>query len=112
MPPFETIDAEHYRPAFDVALERQRAEIAAIAENAASPTFANTVEALERSGAALKRVGGVFFNLSGAHTNDAMQAIEREMAPVLAKHRNAIFMNEPLFRRVDALHAARRQASA
>ncbi|KAB0268680.1 M3 family metallopeptidase [Microvirga brassicacearum] len=107
IPPFETIAPEDYRPAFDTALERQKAEIAALIEQPASPTFANTIEGLERSGAALKRVGGVFFNLAGSHTNDAMQAVEREMAPVLAKHRNAIFMNDALFRRVDELYAAR-----
>jgi peptidyl-dipeptidase Dcp len=59
---------------------------------------------LEGSGSALKKVSAVFYNLAGSHTNDALQGIEREMAPVLAKHRNAIFMNEALFRRVDALH--------
>ena len=90
-------------PAFEVALSEQRAEIERIAREAAAPSFDNTLAALERSGWALKRVGGVFFNLSSADTNDALQAIEREMAPVLAKHRNAIFMNEALFRRVDAI---------
>ncbi len=107
IPPFEAIADEHYRPAFDEALARQRAEIDAIVGDTALPTFANTIEALERSGATLKRVGGVFFNLSGSHTNEAMQAVERDMAPVLAKHRNAIFMNETLFRRVEQLYAAR-----
>jgi peptidyl-dipeptidase Dcp len=103
LPPFESISPEHYRPAFDKGLAEQKAEAAAIAENGAAPTFANTIEALERSGAALKRIGGVFFNLAGSHTNDAIQAVEREMAPLLAKHRNSIFMNEALFQRVDAL---------
>jgi peptidyl-dipeptidase Dcp len=107
LPPFESIAPEHFRPAFDTALGEQQAEIAAIAESSDEPSFANTVEALERSGASLKRVGGVFFNLAGSHTNDAIQAVEREMAPVLAKHRNSIFMNEALFRRVDALHERR-----
>jgi peptidyl-dipeptidase Dcp len=103
LPPFESIAPEHYRPAFDKALADQQAEIAAIAEAKEAPTFTNTIEALERSGAALKRVGGVFFNLAGSHTNDALQAVERDMAPILAKHRNSIFMNEALFRRVAAL---------
>lgn len=104
LPPFESISPEHYRPAFDKGLAEQKAEVAAIAENAAAPTFTNTIEALERSGATLKRIGGVFFNLAGSHTNDAIQAVEREMAPLLAKHRNSIFMNAALFQRVDALH--------
>jgi peptidyl-dipeptidase Dcp len=107
LPPFESIMPEHFRPAFDSALDEQKAEIASIADNGELPTFTNTIEALERSGLALKRVGGVFFNLAGSHTNDAIQAIEREMAPVLAKHRNSIFMNEKLFRRVDTLHRER-----
>jgi peptidyl-dipeptidase Dcp len=98
---------EHFRPAFEAALAEQQAEIAAIASAPDAPTFGNTVDALERSGAAFKRVGGVFFNLAGSHTNDAIQAVEREMAPILAKHRNSIFMNEALFRRVDQLHRDR-----
>ncbi|WP_210495806.1 M3 family metallopeptidase [Microvirga antarctica] len=107
IPPFHTIAPSDYMPAFDIALAQQRSEIAAIAEDPASPTFANTIDALERSGASLKRVGGVFFNLAGSHTNDAMQAIERELAPVLAKHRSDIFMNGALFARVEALDADR-----
>jgi peptidyl-dipeptidase Dcp len=107
LPPFEAIRPEHFRPAFDAALAEQRAQVEQIAGGAPEPTFENTIAALERSGRTLKRVGGVFFNLAGAHTNDALQAIEREMAPILAKHRNAIFMDEALFRRVDALHARR-----
>ncbi|MET0427368.1 MAG: peptidase M3, partial [Microvirga sp.] len=104
IPPFETIAPEHFKPAFDRALGEQLDEIAAIAGSDEDATFANTIEALERSGALLKRVGGVFFNLSGAHTNEAIQAVEREMAPLLAKHRSAIYMNGALFRRVEALH--------
>lgn len=107
LPPFESITPEHYKPAFDIALAEQKAEIAAVADSTEKPNFANTIEALERSGAALKRVGGVFFNLAGSHTNDSIQAVEREMAPVLAKHRNSIFMDEKLFARVETLQANR-----
>jgi peptidyl-dipeptidase Dcp len=107
LPPFESIAPEHFRPAFDTALAEQQSQIAMIAESSEAPTFANTIEALERSGRTLKTVGGIFFNLAGSHTNDALQAIEREMAPVLAKHRNSIFMNEALYRRVAALHDKR-----
>lgn len=107
LPPFESIAPDHYRPAFDTALAQQQAEIKTIAENGEPSTFANTIEALERSGASLKRVGGVFFNLSGSHTNEAIQAIERELAPVLAKHRNSIFMNEALYKRVAELYEKR-----
>jgi peptidyl-dipeptidase Dcp len=107
LPPFESIAPEHYKPAFDTALAEQQAQIAAIADNAEAPTFANTIEALETSGQTLKKVGGVFFNLAGSHTNDAIQAVEREMAPILAKHRNSIFMNEALYKRVAALYEKR-----
>src|SRR3712207_210106 len=107
IPPFEAIAPEHFRPAFEAGLAEQRTEIDRIAGDPAGPTFENTVAVLERSGRLLKRVGGVFFNLSGAHTNDALQAIERELAPVLAKHRNSIFMNTALFQRVDELHRSR-----
>src|SRR5215213_9500399 len=107
LPPFERITPEHFRPAFDSALAEQRGEIGAIADDPAQPSFDNTVAALELSGRTLRRVSAVFYNLAGAHTNDAIQAVEREMAPRLAKHRNAIFMNEALFRRVAALHGRR-----
>jgi peptidyl-dipeptidase Dcp len=107
LPPFERIAPDHFRPAFDSALAEQRAEIERIAGDPAEPSFDNTIAALESSGRNLRRVSAVFFNLAGAHTNDAIQAIEREMAPQLAKHRNAIFMNEALFRRVEALHGRR-----
>ncbi|MEA2465156.1 MAG: peptidyl-dipeptidase Dcp [Acidobacteriota bacterium] len=107
MPPFERIAPEHFRPAFDSGLAEQRREIEAIADNPAEPSFDNTIAALELSGRTLRRVSAVFFNLAGAHTNDAIQAVEREMAPVLAKHRNAIFMNEALFRRVERLYDRR-----
>src|SRR6516165_5107408 len=82
-PPFDRIEPGHFRPAFDVALKDHRAEIDAIAANPESPTFANTIESLERSGRSLDRVAKVFFNLTGAATNDELQAIERQIAPVL-----------------------------
>jgi len=107
VPPFERITPEHFRPAFESGLAEQRREIEAIAVNPAEPSFDNTIAALELSGRTLRRVSAVFFNLAGAHTNDAIQAVEREMAPVLAKHRNAIFMNEALFRRVERLYDQR-----
>jgi peptidyl-dipeptidase Dcp len=104
-PPFDRIEPRHFRPAFDAALKDARREVDAIAANPAPPTFANTIEALERSGRSLDRVGGVFFNLTGAATNDELQAIEREIAPALARHRNDTYLNEALFKRIDALKA-------
>jgi peptidyl-dipeptidase Dcp len=102
-PPFADIRPEHFRPAFDAALAEHRGEIDAIADDAAEPTFNNTLEALERAGETLRRVSMLFFNLTGADTSEALEAIERDVAPLLAKHRSAIYLNEPLFRRVDAL---------
>ena len=106
-PPFERVGPEHFRPAFECALAEQRTEIAAIAGDAAAASFENTIEAMERSGRNLRRVSAVFFNLTGAHTTDALEAIERDITPVLAKHRNAIFMNQALFDRVRDLHERR-----
>jgi len=102
-PPFAEIGVEHFRPAFDAAIARHREEVDGIAADPAEPSFDNTIAALERSGETLDRVSSVFFNLAGTHTNDEIQAIQREMAPVLARHANEISLNEPLFRRIDAL---------
>jgi peptidyl-dipeptidase Dcp len=104
-PPFDRIEPGHFRPAFDAALKEARAEIDAVAADPASPTFVNTIEALERSGRTLDRVAKVFFNLAGADTNDEIQAIEREIAPRLARHRSDTYLNGALFRRIDALRA-------
>jgi len=102
-PPFDRITPEHFGPAFERGLREHRAEIAAIADNPTPPSFENTIVALEESGRLLTRVDLVFSNLASSHTNDALQAIEREMAPVLARHWNEIYLNERLFRRIDAL---------
>jgi peptidyl-dipeptidase Dcp len=102
-PPFAAIEDAHFRPAFDAALAAHVAEIDAIAADPAPPSFANTIAALERSGRKLARVSSVFYALAGAHTNDALLAIEREMAPRLAAHWNAIHMNERLYARIEAL---------
>jgi peptidyl-dipeptidase Dcp len=104
-PPFDLIKPEHFSPAFDAALAENRAEIAAIAADPAPPTFANTIDALERSGAALDRVSAVFFNLSGADSNEAIEGIEREIAPILSRFSSEIYQNAALFARVEALHA-------
>nr|WP_320109563.1 M3 family metallopeptidase [Bosea sp. NBC_00550] len=105
LPPFGAIRPEHIRPAFDAALAKHKGEIAAIVADKAAPDFANSIEALERAGRALSRVGGVFFNLTGADTNEALQAIEREMSPITSRHWSAIMMDEGLFARVDAVFA-------
>ncbi len=104
-PPFERIEPAHFRPAFEIALKEARREIDAVAANPEPPTFANSIEALERSGRSLDKAAGVFFNLAGAATNDALQAIEREIAPILARHRSETYLNDALFQRIDALKA-------
>jgi len=106
-PPFPELQPEHYRPAFDAALAEHRAEIDAIAADPALPSFENTIDALELAGQTLRKVSAVFFNICGTDGNDATEAIERDIAPVLARHRTAIMLNEALFRRVDDLHKRR-----
>ncbi|HLA21247.1 MAG TPA: M3 family metallopeptidase, partial [Pseudolabrys sp.] len=107
LPPFEAIQPEHFRPAFDRALARHRAEIDAIAGNAADPSFDNTIAALEKSGRELERVANVFFVLTGADTGDAIEAIEREISPLLARHSNALYLDRALYARIAALYARR-----
>jgi peptidyl-dipeptidase Dcp len=102
-PPFPAIRPEHFRPAFDRAMAEHMAEIEAIATCADTPSFANTIVALERSGRALDRVSAVFHALAGAHTNDALMAIEREMSPLLAAHRNRVHLHDGLYARIKAL---------
>jgi peptidyl-dipeptidase Dcp len=102
-PPFPAIRPEHFRPAFDRAMAEHMAEIEAIAACADTPSFANTIVALERSGRALDRVSAVFHALAGAHTNDALMAIEREISPLLAAHRNRIHLHDGLYARIRAL---------
>ncbi|MCX7169359.1 MAG: M3 family metallopeptidase [Proteobacteria bacterium] len=107
MPPFDRIKDAHYAPAFAAGMSRQLAEIAAIADNPEPASFDNTIVAMEKSGQLLQRVSNVFFNLTGANTNDAMQAVERDLSPQLAAHRDAIMHNARLFGRVNALYQQR-----
>lgn len=106
VPPFDRIAPAHIRAAYERALSEHEAEIAAIAADPSPPSFANTIAALEASGRALTRVGNVFHVLVGAHSNDALLAIEREIAPRIASHFNRINTNEALFRRIDTLAQA------
>jgi peptidyl-dipeptidase Dcp len=106
-PRFDLIQDAHYAPAYAAGMAQQRAEIDAIAANPESPTFENTIVALERSGAALGRVGRVFSNLNGTVTNPAMQQVEKELAPRLAAHGDAIRLNPALFARIQDLHGRR-----
>jgi peptidyl-dipeptidase Dcp len=107
LPPFDRIRPEHFPPAFDRGMTEQATEIAAINGTDAEPSFANTIEALERSGRLLDRVSRVFFNLDASDTNEALQAIARDYAPKLAQHRMRIALDEALFRRIADLYARR-----
>ena len=106
-PPFEQVETAHFRPAFDAALDEHRTEIAAIAENPSPPTFDNVIGALERSGKALKRVSMLFGQLTSAASSPQLQAVERDVAVLLARHESQLYLNGPLFARIDALHRDR-----
>ena len=105
LPPFERIEPSQFEPAFDRALRTHRAEIAAIAADPEAPCFANTVGALERAGLDLDRVASTFFNLTGAHTSPALQAVERAISPRLARHASAIYLDAALWTRISAVDA-------
>jgi peptidyl-dipeptidase Dcp len=109
VPDFDRIKPHHFRGAFARAFAAHVAEVAAIAGNTAAPTFANTIAALETSGEALTRTVDVFNLLAGAHNNEEILAIEREVAPVKAKHWDSIHMDATLFGRIERLYQARDQ---
>jgi peptidyl-dipeptidase Dcp len=107
LPPLGAIKPEHFRPAFDRALAAHRAEIDTISANPATPSFGNTIEALEKSGHDLDRVSNVFFVLAGAATSDEIEVVEREVSPLLARHSNALYLDRVLYARVAALYGRR-----
>ena len=106
-PPFDRITVEEYAPAFDAAIAEARAEIDSIVNNPEEPTFSNTIEALERSGAKLSRVSSLFFNLLEADGTDRMHEISMEVQPKLTEYSNDISLNEELFKRVKAVYDQR-----
>lgn len=106
-PNFDEISEEHYRPAFEEGMERELAQMDSIASNPESPTFENTIVAMEKSGRLLERTESVFYNLTSAHTNDQIQEIQSEMAPKLASHSDNIYLNADLFERVQTLYDQR-----
>jgi peptidyl-dipeptidase Dcp len=99
-PPFSLIENKHYKPALLEGIRIQQAEIDAIANNHEQPDFKNTIVALDRSGTLLTRISTVFNNLNTANTNDELQALAKEMAPLLSKNYDDIYLNEKLFARV------------
>ena len=100
-PQFDQIDVQHYRPAFDEGVRQKRAEIEGIVQNPQRPDFANTLLALEQSGALLPRVTSVFFAMTAAHTNDELQRLDEEFSAELASLANDIYLNSALFARVE-----------
>jgi peptidyl-dipeptidase Dcp len=103
-PQFDRIRDSDFAPAFDRGMDEELAEVSAIADNPAPPTFDNTIVALQRAGRILERARTVFSSLVGADTNDAREALRAEYAPKFSAHRDAIMLNPRLFARIQALH--------
>jgi len=106
-PPFAEIKTEHFLPAFEKAIAMHKAEVDAIANADSLPTFKTTIEQLELSGAELTRVARVFFNLTGTESNEEMQALQRQISPMLTRHSNEIQMNDALFQRIKKVYEER-----
>ena len=107
LPPFEKITDADFAPAFDAALAQARAAIAEIAENAEAPDFTNTIAAMEQAEGTLDRVAGVFYNLAGADSTPAREALMRDLAPQMAAFSSEVTMNAALFARIKAIWNAR-----
>ena len=109
VPAFDQVKLEHYLPAFEAAIAEQKAEIDAIVNNEAEPTFENTIVALDRTGLLLDRVVGVFFNVLEADGNDEMNEIAEKVSPMLSELSDGIILNEALFKRVKFVYDQREQ---
>lgn len=104
VPPFDEIKLEHYKPAFLKGMEEQVKEIDAIVNARSMPDFENTIVALDQSGQLLRRVSAVFYGLNSANTSDEMQALSKELSPLLSKHSDDISLNPRLFERVKQVY--------
>ncbi len=107
VPPFQDIKNEHYLPAIEQALQEARGEIKAITENAEAPSFANTIEALELSGATLDKISSVLFNLNSAETSEELQKVAQEASPKLTAFNNEIKQDAVLFSRIKEVYNSR-----
>ena len=106
-PAFDKIKNEHFAPAYAEGMRQQAAEIDAIANSKAAPTFENTIVAMERSGQLLNRVGIAFGTLTGSYTNDTLKALDKELSPKLSAHSDAIRLNPKLYARIKSLYDKR-----
>lgn len=107
VPPFDEINEEHYLPAFKKGIKENKLEITAIIDNSEKPTFENTIEALETSGRLISRVAYIFYNMLSSNTNDHLQEISEEVAPLLSKNSDDILLNERLFKKVTSVYDER-----
>lgn len=111
VPPFDQIDTTHYMPAFIEGIKQHDAEIKAITDNKEAASFENTILAFDKSGKLLTKVAKVFFNLQSSTTNDQIQAIAKQVSPLLSKHSDDIAMNADLFARIKAVYEKRNESN-
>ena len=109
VPPFDKIDTTHYMPAFLEGMKQENEDIDKLINNPEAPTFENTMLAFDRSGQLITRVSKVFNNLNEANTNEQMQAIARQINPLMSKHRDDIYLNEKLFQRIKTIYEKRNE---
>ncbi len=110
-PPFDKIKVEDYLPAFKISLQEAKEEIRAIIEDAEEPSFENTILAMENAGDKLSKISSVFFNINHAETNDEIQAIAREVSPLLTEYSNDIWLSEALFEKVKTVYSNRKDGN-
>ncbi|HEX8608678.1 MAG TPA: dipeptidyl carboxypeptidase II, partial [Pedobacter sp.] len=106
-PPFNKIKDTDFKPAFEAGMKEHLSQINKIASNPEAPSFDNTLVAMEKSGELLNRVNNVFNTLTGANTNDDLQKLQEEVAPKLAAHQDAIYLNTQLFKRIEDIYGKR-----
>ena len=104
VPPFDDIRFEHFKPAFEAGIAEQNRQYETIENNMEEPTFENTMEPLERSGAILNRVSRVFFNLLGTDATTEMSELAKDMGSKLATHRNRLYLSQKMYLRIDSLY--------
>ncbi|SHE40171.1 peptidyl-dipeptidase Dcp Metallo peptidase. MEROPS family M03A [Mariniphaga anaerophila] len=109
VPPFDEIKIEHYLPAIKEGIKQREAEVETIVANTSEPTFENTILALDKSGELLNKVTGTFYPLNSANTSDEMQAVAREVSPLMTQHRDNVSMNPGLFKKIESVYNRRNE---